>query len=636
MDSVTGIFISRSDLVKKKILIILSLVWCAFQLFIVINPETVHLMSQRVIHLTFALVFLWIVKDQMFVNRIMLNRILTGILIAVTLAICYYLVMNADRFDFRPYGETALDSIVAVTGLILVLEATRRVMGWALVIVAAVFMLYAVFGYLVPGPLQHRGVDFIYISEQLFFTLQGVFGQVLGISASLIFIYLLFGGFLLALGGGDFFTKLAYATVGHTRGGAAKVAVVASAFFGSISGSAISNVVTTGTITIPMMKKLGFKREFSGAVEAVASTGGQILPPVMGATAFVMADMMGVSYGSIVLAAAIPAVLYFVAVLFMVDFEAAKMGIQGIEKKELPSIKQVLKEGWHFLIPFIVLIYLLLFLRWEAQTAGLWAIISMVLVQIIKEPRLASGKKIVNSITEGTKSAITVAIPCAAIGIIVGIVLMTGLGLSFTGIVSSLAGNNIFPLLLMMMIGSLIIGMGVPTTAAYVMLAVLMVPTIIGLGVPPIAAHMFALYFGILSVVTPPVALAAYTAAGIAESNPFKTGVIAFKLALSGFIIPFVFVYQPGLLLEDTIINIMIVTITTLMGIVALSASIQNYYFGPINIAMRLLLFVNSVFLIFPGFVFISISAFIILTVFQIVNFRRKKMKTQDLSNNLT
>ena len=599
---------------KQRAIAIIAIAWSLFQLYAVFYPSTFHITAHRAIHLCFALVLCALLFDHQarLTSRLGLwaDRFGSLIFIAGSLALTWHMLSNAERFEIRPYGSTTMDSVIAVLGLILILEGTRRVIGMSLVVVALTFIFYGMYGNLIPGDLGHGGGTFLDVAQRLFYSADGIYGQILGISATIIFIYLLFGGFLLVLGGGEFFTNLSLALVGSTRGGAAKVAVLASAFFGSISGSAIANVVTTGTVTIPMMKRLGFKPEFAGAVEAVASSGGQILPPVMGATAFLMANMLGVSYMKVVAAAAFPAILYFVSLLFMVDFEAARTGIKGIDKSELPRVREVLKEGGHFLIPFIVLIYLLLFQRWEAQQAGIYAIGSMVLIEFIRHPRLDTIPKMFRGLAEGAKTAIAVAIPCATIGIVVGIVLSTGLGLSFTGVVRSFAGDSTLSLLIVMMIGSLVIGMGVPTTAAYVMLAVLMVPVLIAGGVEPMAAHMFALYFGILSVVTPPVALAAYTAAGIAQGNPTLTGLMAFRLALAGFIIPYMFVYQPGLLLIGATGEIVLAIVAGTIGVICLAGVVQNYFFGPINWLMRATIALACVILVTPEYEFVGFAIF--------------------------
>lgn len=611
---------------KLRVVAILAVAWSLFQLFTVFYPWMLHITAHRAIHLCFALVLCGLLYEPFArhasASASWANRAMSAVFIFGALALTYHMLSNAERFETRPYGMTTMDSIIAVAGLLIILEATRRVIGMSLVVVAMVFILYGMYGNLIPGGLGHAGASFLDVAERLFYSPDGVYGQILGISATLIFVYLLFGGFLLVLGGGEFFTKLSYALVGSTRGGAAKVAVVASALFGSISGSAISNVVTTGTVTIPMMKRLGFRPAYAGAVEAVASTGGQILPPVMGATAFVLANMMGVSYMEVVVAATFPAILYFVSILFMVDFEAARTGIKGIERSELPKLREVLREGWHFFVPFMVLIYLLLFLRWEAQKAGVYAVGAMVLMEIVRRPNLDTVRKTFESLAEGAKTAIAVAIPCATIGIVVGVVLSTGLGLSFTGIVRSFAGESIISLLLVMMVASLIIGMGVPTTAAYVMLAVLMVPVLIEGGVVPMAAHMFSFYFGILSVVTPPVALAAYTAAGIAKCNATTTGFIAFRLALAGFIIPFIFVYKPGLLMMGTPGEIALAIVSGLVGVICLAGVLQNYFFGKIHWFIRAILAVACIILVTPEHELVGFALFAGVSMMQFMKYR--------------
>ncbi len=613
-------------MLKQKIATVIAICWSLFQLFAVFYPSVFHITAHRAIHLCFALVLCALLFGDLLRSQTRLAKWMNGAFIlafiAGSLALTYHMLSNAERFEVRPYGMTTMDSVISVLGLILILEGTRRIIGWSLVLVAAFFILYGMYGDLIPGALGHGGGTFLDVSERLFYSADGVYGQILGISATIIFIYLLFGGFLLTLGGGEFFTDLSSALVGSTRGGAAKVAVLASAFFGSISGSAISNVVTTGTVTIPMMKRLGFKPEFAGAVEAVASSGGQILPPVMGATAFVLANMMGVSYMEVLVAAAVPAILYFVSLLFMVDFEAAKTGIKGIDKKDLPDVRDVMRRGWHFFVPFIVLIYLLLFIRWEAQKAGIYAIGSMVVMELIRRPSLETIKKLVEGLAVGARTAISVAIPCATIGIVVGIVLSTGLGLSFTTIVRSFAGDSTLSLLLIMMVGSLVIGMGVPTTAAYVMLAVLMVPVLIDGGVVPMAAHMFALYFGILSVVTPPVALAAYAAASISKGNPTVTGFIAFRLALAGFIIPFMFVYQPGLLMIGSTQEILLAVCSGFAGVICLGGVMQNYFFGRIHWGVRGILAIACIVLVTPEYDLVGFVLFVAVAILQIVKHR--------------
>ncbi|MDP3386245.1 MAG: TRAP transporter permease [Eubacteriales bacterium] len=610
---------------RIKITKSLAFAWVAYQIFLVISPGVLSLLGQRVVHLGFALLLVWCIKPFHFKKEnTSLQSIETIALIALTLGIVTYLIVNSTRLELTPWGYTWLDKVVSILGIIFILEATRRILGKTMVIVALVFFSYGLFGNLIPGTFGHSGYSLTELSSKLFLTYDGVFGVVLGVSTSLIFIYLIFGSFLNVMGGGKFFTDISFALFGSTRGGPAKMAVVSSCLFGSISGSAIANVVTTGTITIPLMKKIGYKPAFAGAVEAVASTGGQYMPPIMGATAFIMAQMMGVEYVTVIKAAFVSAILYYFALILMVDFEAGRTGMKGIDKDELPKIRKVMADGWHYMIPFSLMIYLLVVLKWQPQIAGLYSIISIVVLELMRKPNLKTIKNIVVSLEEGARSAVMVAIPCATIGIVVGVVLNTGIGMQFSSLMRSMAGGNLFPILLMTMITSLVLGLGVPTTAAYILVAIIAAPSLVELGVPLMAAHLFCFYFAVISVITPPVALAAYTAAGIAKADPNETGWIATKLGIAGFLVPFMFVYQPGLLLMDDALGIFIAILSSTIGIAALSGALQNYFFGSINRIERSLLLISSLCLIFAGLFtdLIGYSGFLIIVVSQVRKYR--------------
>lgn len=568
---------------RKKISDAVALLWALFQMYLTVRPGNMLPTQIRAIHLGFALALMWLLKPfktKKWTPPTAVQNIESAVLSLLSVAICAYIVANAERYDFYAFGYTALDKAVSVIGIVLILLATHRVLGKSLVIISGVFIAYALLGKYIPGNFGHRGYKVITLATKLFLTSDGVFGSILGTSATLVFIYLIFGGFLQVMGGGKFFTDLSYAGFGSKRGGPAKMAVVSSCLFGSISGSTIANVVTTGTITIPLMKDIGYKPSFAGAVEAVASTGGQYMPPIMGATAFIMAQMMNVEYSSVVKAAFVSAILYYLALLLMVDFEAAKTGMKGLSKDSLPVVKQVLKDGWHFLVPFAIMLYVLFVMRYTAQHAALYAIIAMVVLVFIRRPSKDIIRKSAESMISGAKSAITVAIPCACIGIVVGVILMTGLGLEFSSLMRKLSGGNMLPLLLIMMVTSLILGLGVPTTAAYILVQVIAVPCLIELGVNPMAANLFCLYFAVISSITPPVALAAITAANIAKADPFETGWTAVRLGISGFVIPFVFVYQPGLLLIGTTGEILTACLSCTCGVIALSGALQQYFFG--------------------------------------------------------
>lgn len=596
----------------------IALLWALIQMFLIIKPGGLLPTQMRAVHLGFALVLLWLTKPLKFKKLHISDVVIwTGkiFLAILSAAICTYIFANAERYDFYSYGYTNLDKIVAVIGVLLVLYAAYRTLGPAMVLITMAFIAYALLGKYIPGNFGHRGYKTITLATKLFLTTDGVFGSILGTSATLVFIYLVFGGFLQVMGGGKFFTDIAHAGFGSKRGGPAKMAVISSCLFGSISGSTIANVVTTGTITIPLMKNIGYKPAFAGAVEAVASTGGQLMPPIMGATAFIMAQMMNVAYAEVVKAAIVPALLFYLALLLMVDFEAAKTGMKGMSKDSLPDLKEVFLQGWHFLVPFAVMLYVLFVMKYSAQFAALYAIIIMVVLVGVRTRGKNFLKDVLTSLISGAKSAITVAIPCACIGMVVGVILLTGVGLEFSSLMRHLSGGALFPLLLIMMVTSLVLGLGVPTTAAYILVQVIAVPSMLELGVNAMAANLFCLYFAVISSITPPVALAAITAANIAKSDPFKTGWLAVRLGISGFVIPFVFVYQSGLLLTGSAIEILTACISCTLGVVALSGALQQYFFGELKKWEVILLFVISFALITPNTV-LDIVGYVLLAVF--------------------
>lgn len=609
----------------------IALVWALIQMILIIKPGGLLPTQMRAIHLGFALVLLWLTKPLTF-KRLHLPAaaVWTGKILLSTLsaAICAYILMNAERYDFYSYGYSNIDKIVSVIGILLVLYAAYRTLGPALVVITMAFIAYALLGKYIPGNFGHRGYQTITLATKLFLTTDGVFGSILGTSATLVFIYLVFGGFLQVMGGGKFFTDIAYAGFGSKRGGPAKMAVISSCLFGSISGSTIANVVTTGTITIPLMKDIGYKPAFAGAVEAVASTGGQLMPPIMGATAFIMAQMMNVAYAEVVKAAIVPALLFYLALLLMVDFEAAKTGMKGMSKDTLPSIKAVFAQGWHFLVPFVVMLYVLFVMKYSAQFAALYAIVIMVILVGIRTRGKNFLRDVLDSLISGAKSAVTVAIPCACIGMVVGVILLTGVGLEFSSLMRHLSGGALFPLLLIMMITSLVLGLGVPTTAAYILVQVIAVPSMLELGVNAMAANLFCLYFAVISSITPPVALAAITAANIAKSDPFKTGWVAVRLGISGFVIPFVFVYQPGLLLSGNVVEILTACISCTLGVIALSGALQQYFFGALEKWEMALLLVIGFALITPSTI-LDAAGYALFAVFTV--WRKISLKKQGL-----
>ena len=489
-----------------------------------------------------------------------------------------YLISIDKTIDIRSGIVYTSDVVFGLLFIFALVEATRRSVGLSLAVVAGCFAAYAFLGPWMPAFLRFAGMDLKRFVEIIYLGSDGIFGTALYASAAYIVLFIILGAIFQETGVGDFFTDLATLAFGKYQGGPAKVAVVASGFFGSISGSAIANVISTGTFTIPMMKDCGFDADYAGGVEAAASTGGQIMPPVMGATAFLIAEILNISYFDLVRAACIPAVLYYAAILMTVHFNAKKNNLRGVAPDRMPDRRKVLSRCY-LVLPLVVLLVLLGVYRMTISRAGMLCIgLTVVLVELRPDTRITkdSFARIVRGSVSG---AAPVAIACALVGIITGVVMGSGLSFRLSNILLGLAHGSRFLLLVLTMAASLIMGMGMPTTAAYMVLAILVAPALTGMGVAPIAAHLFILYFGIISNITPPVALAAYAAAGVSKGNPTRTGVKAFKLAISGFILPFMFVYNPLLLFQGAWYRILLAVASALLGICCLSAAMERFFF---------------------------------------------------------
>ncbi len=492
-----------------------------------------------------------------------------------------------------------IDIIIAVLLLVCTFEATRRTVGLPLVIVAAVALIYALFGNLIPGSFGHTGYSFSWIMEHLSLTTEGIFGIPVGASATFVFLFVLFGNFLQSSGAGQFFIDLAYAAAGRTRGGPAKMAVLSSALMGTVSGTAVGNVVTTGSYTIPLMKRVGYPPYFAGAVESAASTGGQIMPPIMGAAAFILAEFLGVPYLKVAAAAAIPAVLYFLSVGFMVDFEAQKRGLKGLPASELPSVAKILKKDGHLSLPLVVIVVMLVG-GFTPYMAGFASIISVVAVSFLRVHTRLNIRSTLTALNIGAQGAIVIAVTCAVAGIVIGCASLTGVAVKFAALILNLAGGKLYLALPLIMIASLLLGMGLPTTAAYVMVAALAVPALVEMGVIPMAAHLFAFYFACISAITPPVAIAAYAGAGLAGAPAMRTGWESVRLAAAGFIVPYMFVYGPQLLLIGEWWRIIIASGTAFIGCYALAAAITGWLKRPTLLWERVLLIIAALILIAP------------------------------------
>ncbi|OGP92230.1 MAG: hypothetical protein A2157_12955 [Deltaproteobacteria bacterium RBG_16_47_11] len=538
--------------------------------------------------------------------------------------ICIWIFIYSFDIMNRAGKFLDVDVIIGTILIILVLEAARRSTGWPVPLVAIAFLFYTFFGPYLPEVLVHKGYSLKRTSTYLALSTDGVFGVPIGVSANFIFLFILYGAVLQRSGAGKFFTDLAFSVTGWARGGPAKAAVIASCFFGMISGSSVANTVTTGAFTIPLMKKTGYPPHFAGAVEASASTMGQIMPPVMGAAAFIMAEFLGIPYIKVCIAAAIPAALSFFAIFMQVHFKAVTMGIKGIPRIDLPSFKETLFNGWHHLISIFLLVYFLI-LNFSPERAVFWAILATIACSYIRKHTRMSLRDIFEALKEGAIGSTEVAAACAAAGIIIGSITMTGLGLKFSSLIADLSGGSLLLALPFTMIASLVLGMGVPTTAQYIIISALVAPALIKLGVVAIAAHLFIFYFGTRADVTPPVALAAYAGAGIAGSNPMKTGVTAFQLGIAGYIIPFMFIYGPELLLIGPVHKVILATLTATFGVYCLAAGVQNCLFIRTTFYERILLLITSFLLIKPGLTTDLIGIVLFVIVYLSQRMRRKR-----------
>jgi TRAP transporter 4TM/12TM fusion protein len=517
-------------------------------------------------------------------------------LAAASLVVCGYLALEADELVARSGMPTSLDLVMGAVAVLLVLELARRATGWGLVTICVLALGYAFAGPYLPGVLAHRGYDTTRLIEQLYLSTEGIWGIPLGVSANFVYLFVLFGAVLETAGGGALLIALANKVAGRTRGGPAKTAAVASAFMGSLSGSAVANVVTTGTFTIPLMKRAGFRPFFAGAIEAAASTGGQLMPPVMGAGAFILATWTNIPYLDVAIAAIIPSLLYYGALIAAIHFRACRMGIEPAEEEDTEPVL----ERLHLLLPLAIIVVLLAMGR-SPMRAAFWGVASALVMALLRPATRPSLTETWEIMERAGRGAVQVAAACAAAGIVVGVASLTGIGLRMSELIITLSGGNLLAALALTGLGSIVLGMGLPTTAAYVVLAALGAPALVQLGVPLLAAHLFIFYFGCISNVTPPVSLAAFAAAGIAGSPPIRTATAAAMLAGAGFIVPFMFVYGPELLMVGSWMEIGIATVTAMIGVISLAAAAVGYARKRLSWWERLLAFAAALVLVYPG-----------------------------------
>ncbi|MCX5825214.1 MAG: TRAP transporter fused permease subunit [Deltaproteobacteria bacterium] len=529
--------------VRLKPVAIVAFLWSCFQLY-VIFAGFMDPMILYPVHTVFGIAVGILAKPLSLKNRIL--RGLDYVLVFLIGGVGLYMVANFERISTRTPFVQALEPLDYAVGVILVLlllEVCRRTM---------------------------------------------------------VFYFILCGTFLERSGGGALFTDLAILVTGKFRGGAAKMSVVASALYGTISGSAVANVSVVGMFTIPLMKKTGFRPFFAGAIEAVASTGGQIMPPIMGAAAFILAQILGISYWKVAAAAAIPALLYYIAVYAAIDFESMQNGLVGLTKNELPDVRSGILKRIHLIFPLLLLIYYIVSFTATPVTAAARAIIAVIVVSFLRRETRMGPRKIFDAMEKGAREAVTVAIPCAMAGVLIGVIIYSGLALKLTDILIALSGGKLLLALILVMVAVIILGMGMPTSAAYLIAAILLAPLLIKLGVMPLAAHIFIFYFAVISMITPPVALASYVAAGMAESDLWKTGLQAFKIAMPSFLVPFVIVYNPALILEGSLWDIIWVTFTTMIGVIALAAATIGFFYRKARLWERAVLIVGGLLLIVP------------------------------------
>lgn len=614
---------------RRGLVTLIALLFSLFQLYTA-QIGGLDSLQQRPIHLAFVLCLIFLLYP-MYKKSKKRDTIpawdFAFALIGAFLGL-YWILFYNDLVN-RTGDHTWFDLLVGGLTILFILEASRRVVGKAISILVLIFLLYALAGKYMPGFLKHAGISFERLFGHMYFTTEGIFGVPLAVSSTFVFLFLLYGAILDKTGVGDYFNDLALVIAGRAVGGPAKVTIFSSALQGTISGSSVANVVTSGAYTIPLMKRLGYRKEFAAAVEATSSTGGQIMPPVMGAAAFLMAEMTGIPYWEIAKAALFPAILFFLGVWIMVHYEAKRLGLRGLKKEELPSVKEVLKK-LYLLIPIASLIYFLA-IGLTPMRAALYGVFAAIAVGMIQpgEKRLTL-KGLIEALATGARSALGVAIACAAVGMIVGVIVLTGLGLKFANGLIGLAGTNVFLVLVMTMIACLIMGMGTPTTANYVITSMIAAPVLVKLGYPLLSAHMFVFYFGILADVTPPVALASFAASGIGQSDPLRTGVESTRLSIAAFIIPYIFVFSPQMLMVDTNWQeILLTVVTALVGMIGVGAGMIGYWKKSLNLFLRLVLVAGGILLVIPQLT-LSLMGLAIMVLVWIYQTWFQKEKDQD------
>ena len=635
---------------NRSIVFIIGFMGVLFSLFHIYNTfNPLPTLIIRSVHLMFALGLVFLIYPTFNKQDRTKIPVYDWVFFGLSLSSFIYLLVQYDALMTTRGGiPNAMDIAMAILTVLLVLEGARRVTGLILPILALIFLSYPFFSHLefLPRIMMTRQFDLGDIFGQIYTKTEGLFSTAIGASVQYIFLFILFGAFLGKSGMGQFFNDLSLALAGHRQGGPAKVAVISSAFMGSINGSAVANVVGTGAFTIPLMKKIGYEKNFAGAVEASSSIGGQILPPVMGASAFIMAETTGISYGTIALAAIIPALLFFLGSIAQVHFRAGRSNLKGIPKPDLPRVKEVLKEGGHLMIPLVALVWMLGAGIPVARTAFYTILITIVVSWFRKSTRMTL-KDIISALEDGTKQSLSTIVACGVVGIIIAVVNLTSFGSTLTSAITQIGAGSLFLTLFLTMIASIILGMGLPSIPAYIITATMAAPALAEFGLPVLVAHLFVFYFGIFANITPPVALASFAAAGLSGGNAMRTSFISVRLAIAGFIVPYLFVYQPALLMVDisnvatnatefpmaSIGSIVLVATIAIVGVVGLSAAIEGYFSVNLRIIERIVLGAGSLGMIVPETYSTIIGAVIVGGIFLLNYLKSKKESSVPVTN---
>lgn len=559
-----------------------------------------------------SMMIICLMKKPFSKNRKPLADVLDFTMAALVLWIAVYVLYDINAYQLRVGSLTRMDVVTGTIYMVILLELARRVAGMPMVVIAVFFFSQNCFAQYLPGIFRRANMKYVSMLDFVVMRTDGIFGMPVQVMSTYVVLFMIFAALLEVSGAGNFFINFATSITGRARGGPAKAAVVSSAAFGTISGSAIANVAGTGSITIPLMKKIGYDSTFAGAVEAVASTGGQIMPPVMGAVAFILAQNINMKYIEVAGRAVLPAILYFACVFFVVDFRAKKMRLEGTPEEDIPDFVKTVKSGWQLAIPLVVLVYLLGVGK-SAQYSALMGILILILVAGCRKWTRMDGRRILKGLINGVSDSMSVAVTAAAAGIIIGGVTNTGVNLLFANQVVKLSHGNLFITLLLVAIVCLVLGMGMTTSAVYISVATIMAPALIRLGIEPLCAHLFVLYYGCICVITPPVALASFTAAGISGASPAKTGWTSFRIGLVAFIVPFIFVYQPVMLMYGTLWEIVLCTVTSLVGCWSLAAMIEGWLSTELHVVERGMFGIGGILLMIPGLVTDGIGVAIML-----------------------